>query len=303
MSLLLPENLSEPEKTELPSADVIRRAGEATNREVNHITNVPDQVRFQAEEIKQVFAESLESLKAEGWEAVIDTSSKTRISVDQEEKKVKIPSERKLGRDKLRALIAHELGTHVTRRVNGERSRLMILGLGLDRYERGEEGIATMREQAIAGKVEEFAGLEPHFAIGLAVGLDGNPRNFRTVYSVLEKYFQLKGLLGGKEQGAALLSAKTNAWNMAVRTFRGTDCKTTGVCFTKDIVYREGNMVVWDVIRDRPEEMMRFSVGKYDPANERHIWILNTLGISDEDLTEEQNKEKALDEAIDDLNI
>ena len=41
---------------------------------------------------------------------------------------------------------------------------------------------------------------------------------------------------------------------------------------------------MWQVIRENPDEMLRFSVGKYDPANPRHIWILDTLGITEEDL-------------------
>jgi hypothetical protein len=53
---------------------------------------------------------------------------------------------------------------------------------------------------------------------------------------------------------------------------------------TRDIVYREGNIGVWRVVKNNPEEERRFSVGKYDPANPRHIWILEQLGISDEDL-------------------
>ena len=50
------------------------------------------------------------------------------------------------------------------------------------------------------------------------------------------------------------------------------------------MIYREGNIGVWDVIRNNPDEMTRFSVGKYDPSNSRHIYVLDQLGISDEDL-------------------
>ena len=158
--------------------------------------------------------------------------------------------------------------------------------MGLDRYEKGEEGVATMREQVLDEKIEDFAGLEGHLAIGLATGVDGKPRDFRAVYEIMEKYFYFKALSSGKEPEQALKSAQTIAWNRAVRTFRGTDCQTKGICFTKDIVYREGNIGVWEVVKENPKEMVRFSIGKYDPANERHIWILDQLGISEEDLKE-----------------
>lgn len=160
----------------------------------------------------------------------------------------------------------------------------MLLGLGLDRYEVGEEGIATLREQAIAGKVDDFAGLEGHLAISLARGLDGQPRNFRQVFASLEKYFIFKFLLDGKTLPDAKAQAQNSAWNRCVRTFRGTDCATAGGCFTKDIIYRQGNIGVWEVIRQTPAEMARFNLGKYDPANPRHLWILDRLEITDEDL-------------------
>ncbi len=272
---------------ELPSSEDIERAQTATKEEVADLVNIPSKEGdFVGEEIRLVFDEALHKLKAEGWSVIIDTSSKASISVDQEHKAIKIPESKKLAYTKLVSLIAHEVGTHVARRLNGERSRLKLLGLGLDRYEQGEEGVATMREQVMDSTVKEFAGLEGHLAISLAQGLDGTPRNFREVYRILEKYFELRALLAGKKPEEAVVEAQANAWNRAVRTFRGTDCQTPGVCFTKDIIYREGNMAVWDVVKNNPNELIRFSIGKYDPSNERHLWILEQLGINDEDLNQ-----------------
>jgi hypothetical protein len=126
--------------------------------------------------------------------------------------------------------------------------------------------------------------LDGYLAIGLAYGLDGKPRDFRQVYSIIENYFYLKKLTSGKTVEEAKKGAQTSAWNRTVRTFRGTDCKTPEVCFTKDMVYREGNIAVWDILKTKPEEFLKFSLGKYDPANKRHLWILSELGISDKDL-------------------
>jgi hypothetical protein len=38
------------------------------------------------------------------------------------------------------------------------------------------------------------------------------------------------------------------------------------------------------VLSNNPEEITMFSIGKYDPANPRHIWLLSQLIIKDEDL-------------------
>jgi hypothetical protein len=284
---LLPLDFSKDPIKELPSKDNVNRVRTEVLHEMGDLLNtglLVKEGKYSAEEIRDVFQGALEKLQAKEWQVIVDVSSKTGISVDQEKKSIKIPESRELTLNKLQKLIAHEVGTHVAKRIKGEKSQLHLLGLGLDRYEKGEEGVATMREQALDDKFSDFSGLTGHLAISLAYGLDGKPRNFRGVYEILEKYFYLKELKEGKQSEESLALAQNSAWNKTVRTFRGTSCNTPGVCFTEDIVYREGNIGVWNVIKKTPDELFRFSVGKYDPANSRHIWILNQLGISEEDL-------------------
>lgn len=152
--------------------------------------------------------------------------------------------------------------------------------MGLDRSLRGEEGVATYREQRILG-MEDFAGLDGHLAISLASGINGKKRNFREVFEILKAFYFISSK---KEKSEALKSAVNSAWDQCVRTFRGTTCQTPGACLTRDIVYREGNIGIWNVAKNNPAEIKRFSIGKYDPANPRHIWILEQLGITDSDL-------------------
>lgn len=285
LTVLLPQDLKETKVFTLPAEETIQLAQESTLEEIGALVNIPEVLEiFEAKDIKQAFEQSLQALRAEGWQVVLDTSSATGIRVSQEKEEIKVPESKRLLFNRMRTLIAHEIGTHVARRIRGERSKLMLLGLGLDRYEQGEEGIATMREQAVRGKVRDFSGLEGHLAISLANGLDGKKRDFRDVYEVMQKYYLFKQLVRGKDLTTAEKEAQIKAWNRCIRTFRGTNCSTAGACFTKDVVYRQGNIGVWDVIREHPEEMQRFSIGKYDPANPRHIWVLEQLGITDEDL-------------------
>ncbi len=279
-----------PEVTiaELPDDKTIQTAKETTLNEFGNIITLPEaDTTYKPEDLLNVFSEAIEEMELQGWTVIEDDSSATAIRASQESKEVKVPrSDRSFDSLKVQQLIVHELGTHAKRRDRGERSRLMLLGLGLDRYEGGEEGVATMREQTIVGKVDEFAGFVGHLSIGLAYGLDGSPRDFRQVFEITKLYYKMKGLLAGKTKEKAERYADLNAWNRTVRTFRGTDSATPGVAFTKDIVYREGNIAVWNIVKKNPEEMMRFSVGKYDPSNPRHIWILDQLGITDTDLEE-----------------
>ena len=240
-----------------------------------------ESIDYSAEEIKQAFEKTLNNLQVLGWEVIIDKEGRyTGINVSQEKKKINIPESARLKQSQLEAMIEHEIGTHVLRRERGERSKLKLLGLGLDRFLKGEEGIATYKEQGVRG-TKEFTGFDGHFAISLATGLDGKKRNFREVFEILRDYYFINSR---KNKNEALKYAKESAWIRCLRTFRGTSCKTPGTCLTRDIVYREGNIGVWNVVKNNPEEIRRFSVGKYDPANPRHIWILEQLGITDDDL-------------------
>jgi len=269
----------------LPTVRVQDIAREATLESVGDLVNIeadPNQ-EFSAEEIKTFFEGALQELSAEGWVVVIN-SNKSGISVNQEKKSVEIPEKRKLSFRALKGLIAHEIGTHAARRIRGERTKLKMLGLGLDRYEAGEEGVTGLREQVLEGEVKDYSGFDGHFAISLAMGVDGQPRNFRQTFEILKRYYQLQSMLNGMSEEEARKKAEASAWGRCVRTFRGTDAQTPGVCFTKDIIYREGNIAVWESVAKNVPEMSRWDVGKYDPSNPRHIWILDQLNITDEDL-------------------
>ncbi|MDQ5943268.1 MAG: hypothetical protein QG675_36 [Patescibacteria group bacterium] len=278
---------------ELPSEDTFERAREATLSEVSDLIDMPEyEGEIDAEAIKKAFDTVFDNMgisKAKGgnWETIIDTSSSKAVSISPEQK-AKIPETRVIEYKNLMALIAHEIGTHVARRVNGNRSRLMLLGMGLDRYIGGEEGVATMREQVIknADPIDEFAGINYHLGISFAQGLDGTKRSFAGVHEMLTKRRYLERLIDGQEPTKALRLARVNAYNDCVRIFRGSDCETPGVVFSKDLAYREGNVGVYMLIntQEGQQEMLRFSVGKYDPTNTRHIWILNQLGITEDDL-------------------
>ncbi|MCL4427340.1 flavohemoglobin expression-modulating QEGLA motif protein [Patescibacteria group bacterium] len=287
----LPDHLPQGRFIALPDEETVRQAEKQTRTEMGSLIAVPlegfaEKEKLDAEQIRDVFASALNALPEQGWEAVLDATSRTGINISQEERGAHIPITRTVTVQKLRQLLAHEVGTHVMRRINGERSTLKLLGLGLDRYLPGEEGTARMREQAIEGNVKEFAGLGRHLAISLTRGLDGVPRDFRETYGVLEKYFAYTAMAAGKTAADAQRYAQDTAWSWCVRTFRGTDAATRGVCCTKDIVYREGNIGVWDVLGKNPQELIRLSVGKYDPANSRHVYMLEALGITDQDIAD-----------------
>ncbi|HUD03802.1 MAG TPA: tyrosine/phenylalanine carboxypeptidase domain-containing protein, partial [Patescibacteria group bacterium] len=127
--------MNEPQITELPDGSVINYAHKQTLKEMGNLINIPEEVsKLDAAQIQEAFESALQQIGDTDWRVAIDEqTSRTAVSVNQEEMKVNIPQSRSVAKAKLAGLIVHEIGTHVARRVNGERSRLKLLGLGLDR--------------------------------------------------------------------------------------------------------------------------------------------------------------------------
>ncbi|HWQ59542.1 MAG TPA: hypothetical protein VN420_00125 [Candidatus Fimivivens sp.] len=233
--------------------------------------------------IKTAFGKALEKLGITDWTISLETTGNPLIRTDQVRKSIIIPADRIVTVSELSRLLIHEIATHAERRSNGERTRFLLLSLGLDHYEVGEEGIAAVREQAFKTDTDtfSFSGLEGYFSIGLAYGVsDGIRRDFRDVFSVMKRYYRIINLSKGMSPTDAEQHANESAWTRCFLTFRGTDCKTMGVCFTKDIIYRKGNIAIWDSLREQSGSMDLWNVGKYDPSNDRHRWLLERLRIS-----------------------
>ena len=285
---LVPEWKQSYQQPEQLTDEILDHARGVTRSQVGHIINIdnPKDV-YDPEDIKSIFENSLHKMGAVGWTVVLHPVQRF-MSINQTKKEVRIPAHTSQGytHERLQALIAHELGTHVQRRLNGERSKLALLSTGLDRYSAGEEGVATVREQSISGDFSTDRWLERHLAIGMTVGLDGVKRDFREIFEIMWRYYYLDLRRNGRDHTEALSIARNKSYDRCVRTFRGTGGGSKGYCYTKDIDYAEGNIGVWSLIGKKPDEMMKFSLGKYDPTNERHLWVLSQLGITDDDLAE-----------------
>jgi hypothetical protein len=241
-----------------------------------------------AEEAMVEFRASLRQLEIDDWEVLIDaTKGSSTFSVSQEHKVILIPAtskiqKRRMSRRKLRGLIAHEVGTHVARRYHGERSKLRLLGLGLDRYINGDEGIATYSEQCITG-AREFAGIARYLSILVAQGgRFGVPKDFKQTFSVMCDY----RVLSKKKSLTRDYRVKSLAYNDCVRIFRGTTGKTPGVVYPKDASYFS-NRSIWNLVSHYPKAPTTFGLGKFNPNNKGHVRALVELGMIDKGILPE----------------
>ena len=244
-----------------------------------------------AEEVAEIFREALDSYGITGWEVVIDENA-VNIGVNSSKRVVRVPTDERLKirtypltAEKIKGLIVHEIGTHALREHRGFSSTLKLLSVGLDRYEKDEEGVATYLEQQYT-KPRDFSGEEGYLAIGLARGLDGHsPRTFREVFDVLVDYYQVV-------HQSDKLVARELAWKRCLRTFRGTPGDLPGVVFPKDIFYREGNIMLWKLLGSETATDHDLMRGKYG-FNPRHMQILADLEVTDRGLaTIERDEER-----------
>lgn len=238
----------------------------------------PFEGQVSGEELRAYFERGLqaEGLDQLGWQAPLDLDVVV-ITTKGKRKKVLIPAEGfALPYQRVRCLQVHEIGRHAVGHVHGERSQLALLADHLDRHSPGEEGTATAFEQVLQDYDEfEYAHPDRELAVALARGLDGRKRDFRSTYTILRDLKILQGLEKGQAFAKARRAGENNAFTLCVRVFRGTDNRTRGVCFNKDIAYLEGNIAFWRQLQAAPEETLQYMLeGSFNIANPRHLKVV-----------------------------
>ncbi|HSX35079.1 MAG TPA: tyrosine/phenylalanine carboxypeptidase domain-containing protein [Candidatus Saccharimonadales bacterium] len=195
------------------------------------------------------------------------------------------PAEYHMNPDTFRAIIAHEVGSHLLEYANGLRGPLHLLASGLAHYEHGNEGRAYMREQLAAGSITAALQDEgwqlcvaKHLGISLACGYNGHKYTFSEVYAVLSALhtFWLR-LQQPERQLEADENAREHAWNLTCRLLVGTNGLSGA--YLKDTVYLEGNVRCWQEAKRNPAHILKGDMGKFDICNPEQVGQLQALGI------------------------
>lgn len=234
-----------------------------------------------AEEVQKQFEAALDDVGLSNWRVEVNTGKVSSFMVWPSVRKITIPRSgvlrarrpaKELTHRMLKGLLAHEVRTHAVRTERGLASPLRLLSVGLHAYLRGEEGVATYREQLITG-ADDYASPHAYLAVGLAYGCDGGgkPRTFSQVFAILRDYYAV--MFAGTER-----DIDTMAFLTCMQVFKGIDGGSP-LLFTRGVVYREGNIAIHTIMRERPNMRSWFDVGKYDPANAMHVRSLQKLGI------------------------
>lgn len=236
--------------------------------------SIDDKQVYVAAQIKSIFTDVLAE-NALGWRAELDATS-IHMRVDNRHRTICIPVNMRARGHRLKRIVAHEIGVHLRRRINGRSSCLQLLGIGLPGHLAAEEGLGVMAEQILGDQFFDYGGHDKYLALSIATGIfDGQVKDFRDTCLLLQKYFYARQIRSCSENVARRVS-KDRAWRMTWRVFRGGNPSIPGNCLLRDKLYREGNIRMWNFMAKTEISSELLFAGKYDPSREDHRALVAT---------------------------
>jgi hypothetical protein len=245
---------------------------------------------FSAEDIADVFEKGLEALVTidsawSGW-SVVRNEMKDALSISGVSKSINIGMNRSSATPiEVKGIFAHEVLRHAQSRVNGNKIDKR-LAAGLPGYLDFEEGLGTLYEYAVTGKVKDVI-VDRYVDISAALGM-GDRKNKVPRSEMLERALKREQDRNEARADGDKLSEEDIAKRVYAhvnRIYRGTpgSDEVVGV-FTKDIVYYEGFMKAGRYIESQLEQgksidevMDYLSQGKFDPTQPAHAAYVKSL--------------------------
>jgi hypothetical protein len=222
-----------------------------------------------------------------GYRAIPQKSGLSTMSVNHVSREMKIPQTELYTAARFKGLLAHEGLIHIAERIEGGKQPLRLTYSGLKQYLRAGEGKGVLAEQGVYGSFEEFKATKRffdiarrHFAIGLALGMDGNgARDFKEVFAIINAIDNLFALVEQPDnEQMASPRAVNRTWELlAMRTQKGVVGR--GMAALKDGVYAEGLTEQGKLLIGNPSIFPYLNLGKYNLANPVHVSILERAGI------------------------
>jgi hypothetical protein len=237
----------------------------------NILKTVPEDSIFNAHECAEIMNKTLEvsGLADYGWRTVVD-SRKTSPSTQGESKRIYLPADTERTTEQLRGLILHEQEVHARRYQNGSHfTQFSPLASGTAEYLPVEEGLGTI--MALLAAPDESSPIDRartrYMHVGLALGTGSEPRDARQVFEITWRILALQQNPDGMISDEAIQEAREQTYIHIENIFRGTDCTTPGVVYTKAKVYYEGLLKAAKYlmsIKGDSAGFVRMFLGKYD---------------------------------------
>lgn len=198
-----------------------------------------DQYQMDAQDFKNLAQEEYEYFKEQ------DPNFYSRIHVRDDvnilmvsQGELYIPSDYKMAPTETKALVQHEVGTHVLTYYNGIQHPLRMLSTGLTDYDALQEGIAVLAEYLVNGLTANRMRTLAGRVVAAAARLDG--ADFQEIFRLLHHQYGFSDL----------------------RAFNTTSRILQGGGFTKDVIYLRGLVQLREYLQKGGELEILFS-GKF----------------------------------------
>ena len=214
--------------------------------EYNIVKYPKDPERLDYNQIEKVFMGVFEELGLREWSVKSSINiKKNGVKIGVKKKEILMDKNITRSRFKLRKTVAHEIGTHILRAYNGERTGFEALSkANLSEYLDVEEGLALWNEMYVGALTERWLKMRAALVWAVYVGKD---LSFRELYTVM------LGVL-----------PKSTSFDIVYRVKRGlSDTSYPGI-YSKDLVYTRGFRKVIKEFKKEPGLYSTLYAGKID---------------------------------------
>ncbi len=194
-------------------------------------TNPDESEELDTKNTESILQDFLKEKKLAHWKIQIIEDSVADIQVTKKNV-ILLKKNATFRENRLRALLAHEIGTHVFRFENGKVQPLRILERGTANYLRTEEGLAIWNQNQLGLDLGEKY-LTPALLV-IAIYM-AEKMSFRDLFHYLKNTHNLDNDL---------------AWKLCVKSKRGLKNTETKTAFTKDAIYFQGDQDIEKFVKE-----------------------------------------------------
>lgn len=210
----------------------------------NEIFQKDTSKKLRIEEVIRKVNAYLAQHKLTAWKIKVLEEATSGMQVNKKNT-IMINKKAKISENRLQALIAHEIETHIFRLENGRQQPYELLQHGTAGYLLTEEGLAIYNQRRLNLPLGD-----KHFspALNTVAIFRGTNTSFAELFHHLLEAYDVD---------------KERAWNTCVRVKRGLQDTSIHGTFTKDLLYFVGYQRIRQLVRDKGiDELKKLYIGK-----------------------------------------
>ncbi len=213
------------------------------------------------DDVVKRITEYLTAKRLSKWKIKLSDSATAGMQVTKNNTII-IDKRARITENRLRALIAHEIETHIYRLENGRLQKYRLFEQGTAGYIRIEEGLAIYNQNRLHISLGAKYFTPAHNVVAIYLGAQ---------LSFLDLYHQLVDIYG---------LDKERAWRTCVRVKRGLSDTGKPGAFTKDAAYFLGWLDIERLVREQgPEELKKLYIGKIKISDLQYITDFRTWPV------------------------